>query len=61
MKTSKKLMKAISTIANFKCDKMNCIDCPFLRTVKDTDICLSEDMKTIQLSLLIEQAEKKVV
>ena len=59
MKTSKKLMKAISTIANFKCDKMDCIDCPFLRTVKDTDICLSGDMKTIQLSLLIEQAEKR--
>ena len=55
MKISKKLMKAISEIANFKCDKMNCIDCPFLRTVKDTDICLSADMKIIQLSLLIEQ------
>lgn len=59
MKTSKKLMKAISTIANFKCDKMNCIDCPFLQTVKYTDICLSADMKTIQLSLLIEQSEKR--
>lgn len=52
-------MKAISTIANFKCDKMNCIDCPFLRTVKDSDICLSADMKTIQLSLLIEQSQKR--
>ena len=59
MKISKKLMKAISEIANFKCDKMNCIDCPFLRAVKDTDICLSADMKVIQLSLLIEQAEKR--
>lgn len=59
MKTSKKLMKAISEIANFKCDKMKCIDCPFLRTVKDTDICLSADMKVIQLSLLVEYAEKR--
>lgn len=59
MKSSKKLMKAINEIANFKCDKMNCIDCPFLRTVKDTDICLSADMKTIQLSLLIDKAEKR--
>lgn len=59
MKTSKKLMKAISEIANFKCDKMNCIECPFLRTVKDTDICLSADMKVIQLSLLTEKAEKR--
>lgn len=59
MKTSKKLMKAINEIANFKCNNMDCIDCPFLRTVKDTDICLSADMKTIQLSLLIEQTEKR--
>ena len=59
MKISKKLMKAISEIANFKCDKMNCMDCPFLRTVKDTDICLSADMKVILLSLLTEQAEKR--
>ena len=59
MKISKKLMKAISEIANFKCDKMNCMDCPFLRPVKDTDICLSADMKVIQLSLLTEQAEKR--
>ena len=59
MKISKKLMKSISVIANFKCDKINCMDCPFLRTVKDTEICLSADMKVIQLSLLTEQAEKR--
>ena len=59
MKISKKLMKAISEIANFKCDKMNCIDCPFSRTVKDTDRCLSLEMNIIQLSLLIENAEKR--
>lgn len=52
-------MKAISEIANFKCDRMKCVECPFLRTVKDTDICLSADMKVIQLSILIEQSEKR--
>lgn len=59
MKTSKKLMKAITTIANFKCDDMNCMSCPFWRTVKDTDLCLSAEMKVIQISLLMEQAEEK--
>lgn len=59
MKESKKLMKAINTIANFKCEKINCLDCPFLRTVNDIDICLSAEMKTIQLALLVEESEKR--
>ena len=59
MKISKKLMKAISEIANFKCDKINCMACPFLRTVKDTDIFLSAYMKVILWSLLTEHAEKR--
>lgn len=59
MKTSKKLMKAITEVANFNCVNMNCIDCPFLRAVKETDICLSAEMKVIQLALLTEQAEKR--
>ena len=52
-------MKAISTIANFKCDKINCLDCPFLRTVNDIDLCLSAEMKIIQLALLVEEPEKR--
>lgn len=59
MKESKKLMKAISNIANFKCDKRSCTDCPFFRKIIDTEICLSAEMKMIQISLLIEQAEKR--
>lgn len=59
MKTSKKLMKAITTVADFKCNDINCIDCPFFQMVKDTDICLSCQMKVIQLALLTEQAEKR--
>jgi hypothetical protein len=59
MKTSKKLMKAISEIANFDCVNVNCMDCPFLRSVKETDMCLSAEMKVIQLALLTEAAEKR--
>nr|DAO66677.1 MAG TPA: hypothetical protein [Caudoviricetes sp.] len=59
MKTSKKLMKAVTEIANFKCKKINCLNCPFLRTVNDIDVCLSAEMKTIQLALLVEESEKR--
>ena len=59
MKESKKLMKSISNIANFKCNKRSCTDGPFFRKIKETERCLSAEMKMIQISLLIEQAEKR--
>lgn len=59
MKESKKLMKAIRTLANYKCEKINCLDCPFFQTVNGVDICLSAKMQIIQLALLVEESEKR--